>query len=268
MKFAWMKVGSLCLFFLVMGLSVQGQGTAAPGSTPATSAASAPAGPTLTADQVLAHYVDAIGGRAAWLKLHSRVSKGTIEIPAWNNLRGSVEIHEKAPDSLLAQIILGGATFEQGFDGNTAWSQDPRDGVRVLSGAELDDAKREADFYHPLDLKKIYAKMTVTGLEKVGDRDAYVVEATPASGNPDKLYFDAQNWLLVRSVNNRHTADGVAVFQAEVEDYRDVDGVKLPFTVRQTSAESSFTITFTEVRHNVELADSQFAKPAAEPPAK
>jgi outer membrane lipoprotein-sorting protein len=179
-----------------------------------------------------------------------------------------VEIHEKTPDSLLAVIILGGATFEQGFDGTTAWSQDPENGLRVLTGAELDDAKREADFYHPLDLRKIYSKMTVTGTEKVGDRNAYVVEATPAQGEPDKMYFDTQNWLLVRSINRRHTLDGTATFQAEVEDYKDVDGVKLPFTVHQTGAESSFTIKFTEIRHNVELADSQFAKPVAEPAAK
>jgi zinc protease len=267
MKVAWMKVACLGLFCLVIGFSVQGQVTPTSTAKPASTSAPA-AGPTPTADQVLAHYVDAIGGRAAWMKLHSRVSKGTIEIPAMNNLSGTVEIHEKAPALLLAVIILGGATFEQGFDGATAWSQDPQNGLRVLTGAELDDAKREADFYHPLDLKKLYTKMTVTGTEKVGDRDAYVVEATPAQGDPDKMYFDTQNWLLVRSVNSRHTPDGVAVFQAEVGDYQDVDGVKLPFTVHQTSAESSFTITFTEIHHNVELADSQFAKPAAEPPAK
>ena len=99
-------------------------------------------------DQVLNHYVNAIGGRAAWSKLHSRVSKGTIEIPAMNNLSGTVEMHEKAPNSMLAVITLGGAVFEQGFDGTTAWSDDPQNGLRVLSGAELEDARREADFYH------------------------------------------------------------------------------------------------------------------------
>ena len=103
---------------------------------------------------------------------------------------------------------------------------------------------------------------------KVGERDAYVVEATSAGGDPDKMYFDAESGLLVRAVNHRHTPDGVAVFQAEVEDYKDVDGIKLPFTVHQSSAESAFTIKFTEIHHNLQLADGQFAKPAAEPAAK
>ena len=128
--------------------------------------------------------------------------------------------------------------------------------------------KREADFYHPLDLKKLYSRMTVTGTEKVNDRDAYVVEASTGERDPDKMYFDTESWLLVRAINHRNTPDGVKAFKAEVEDYKDVDGVKLPFTVHQSSAESAFTIHFTEIQHNLQLADGQFAKPSAEPAEK
>jgi hypothetical protein len=45
--------------------------TVAPGATP-------------TVDQVLDKYVDALGGRAAWKKITSRQSTGTIEVPALN----------------------------------------------------------------------------------------------------------------------------------------------------------------------------------------
>jgi hypothetical protein len=222
-----------------------------------------------SADQVLKHYYEAIGGRAAWEKLHSRVSKGTIEIPAMNNLSGTVEVHMKAPDSILLVINVGGAVIRQGFDGTTAWSEDPRNGLRVLSGDELEDIKREANFYHALDLQKIYSKMTVTGTEKVNDHDAYAMEATPAAGgDPDKLYFDTQSGLEVRSVTRRHTPDGSAEFTANIEDYKDVDGIELPFTVEQSSSQSAFTIKFTDIQHNVDLSDSQFAKPAAEPAAE
>ncbi|MFZ3214629.1 MAG: hypothetical protein WA192_01075 [Candidatus Acidiferrales bacterium] len=252
-------LGMLCAFPAYAQDAAKPAAQTAPAATPA-------AAPTPTADQVLEHYVQAIGGRAAWLKLNSRVSKGTIEIPAMNNLSGTVEIHEKAPDFMLAVINLGGAVFEQGFDGTTAWSNDPQNGLRVLTGGELEDAKREADFYHPLELRKIYSKMTVTGIEKVGERDAYVVEAVRGSGEPDKIYFDTQTWLLLRSVNHRYTPDGVSEFQADVEDYTVVDGVKLPLTVHQSGAGSEFTIRFTEVHHNVQLADAQFGKPASEPP--
>jgi hypothetical protein len=76
-----------------------------------------------------------------------------------------------------------------------------------------------------------------------------------------------QSGLLVRSVNQRYTPDGLTEFQADVEDYTATDGVKLPFTVRQSGGGSAFVIHFTEVQHNLQLTDAQFAKPAAEPPA-
>lgn len=255
--------------FVALGTFAHAQSTAqTPAPSAASSSAAAPSAALPTADQVLKHYVEAIGGRAAWEKLDSRVSKGTIEIPAMNNLSGTIEVHMKAPNSILVVINLGGAVIEQGFDGTTAWSDDPRNGLRVLSGGELEDEKREASFYHALDLQKIYSKMTVTGTEKIGERDAYVVEAVPTGGgDADKLYFDIQSGLEVRSVNHRHTPDGSLEFSANIGDYRDVDGIKLPFSVEQASAQSAFTIKFTDIQHNVDLADSQFAKPAGEPAA-
>jgi zinc protease len=270
MKSTWKKalgigiLASLCVF------AARAQDTAKP-ATPATATTPSKtqaAAAMPTADQVLDHYVQAIGGRTAWLKLNSRVSKGSIEIPAMNNLTGTVEIHEKAPNFMLAVINLGGAAFEQGFDGSIGWSNNPQNGLRELSGGELDDARREANFYHALELRKNYTKITVTGIERVDEHDTYALEATRAQGAPDRMYFDMQTGLMVRSVNQRYTPDGVTEFTADVDDYTEVDGVKLPFTVRQTGASATFVIRFTEVHHNLQLTDAQFAKPPAEPPAE
>ncbi len=271
MKSSWKKALGIYVLGMLCSFSTRAQDTAKPAAappatTPATGAAQG-AAVMPTTDQVLDHYVQAIGGRAAWMKLTSRVSKGTIEIPAMENLTGTVEIHEKAPNSMLAVINLGGGVFEQGFDGATAWSNNPRDGLRVLTGGELEDAKREANFYHPLELQKNYTKLTVTGIERVNEHDSYVVVAVREKGAPDRMYFDVQSGLLVRSVNQRYTPDGLTEFQADVEDYTATDGVKLPFTVRQSGGGSAFVIHFTEVQHNLQLTDAQFAKPAAEPPA-
>jgi hypothetical protein len=271
MKSTWKKALGICVLGLLCGFMARAQDPAKPAAAPASTTqaggATQAAAAMPTGEQVLDRYAQAIGGRAAWMKLNSRVSKGTIEIPAMDNLTGTLEIHEKAPNLMLAVIKLGGGAFEQGFDGSTAWSENPRDGLRVLTGGELDDARREADFYHPLDLRKIYSKLTVTGIERVNEHDTYVLVAERENGAPDKMYFDVQSGLLVRSVNQRYTPDGLTEFQADVEDYTALDGVKLPFTVRQAGGGSAFVIHFTDVQHNVQLADAQFAKPAAEPPA-
>jgi hypothetical protein len=225
---------------------------------PATEAA------TPTADQILDRYVKAIGGREAWQKFTSRVTMGTIEVPSMN-LSGTVLIHEKAPDRLLAAVIINGASFRQGFDGTLGWTDDPQDGLREQSGAELAEARRDADFYHPLDLRRLYTKFTVSGTEKIGDRDTFILEATVPEGNePTKMYFDTQTGLLLRAISQHHGTDGVTQFREDFEDYRDVDGIKVPFTSRQTNGDTTYTMTISEVHHNVELDDSEFAKPAAQ----
>src|SRR5215469_3346630 len=129
-----------------------------------------------TAEQILDRYVKAIGGADAWEKLNTRISTGTIDVPSWN-LTGLVVVKEKAPNFGVFTVNFNGAVFQQGFDGTIGWDADPQNGIRERSGDELQETKRGADFYHPLDSRKIYSKLTVAGAEKIDGRDAYVVEA-------------------------------------------------------------------------------------------
>jgi zinc protease len=231
-----------------------------PNATPAASV-SAPAAPALTADQILENYIKAIGGRENWKKLTTRISTGTIDVPAMN-LSGLVTVREKAPNRSIFTVNFNGAVFQQGFDGTIGWSNDPQNGLREQTGEELAETKRDSDFYHPLDLKQMYSKITVAGTDKIDDREAYVVEASSGDLGTDKIYFDAQNGLVLRIVGQHHTLDGPATFTEDFSDFREVDGIKLPYTVRQESPSSTFTIKFTEIRHNEAIEDASFAKPA------
>ncbi|HXX71477.1 MAG TPA: hypothetical protein VEI55_04230 [Candidatus Acidoferrum sp.] len=223
------------------------------------------AGPTETptVDQILDRYLKAEGGRAAFEKLTSRVMTGTIEVPSMS-LKGIVELHEKAPDRSLGIIIINGAAYRQGFDGSSGWTDDPRNGLRDQTGAELAETRRESDFYHTLDLRKLYSKFTFTGKQEIGARQAYVLEAeVPEGGPPEKMYFDTTSGLLLRNTSQHHGPDGVSEFQQDYEDYREVDGIQLPETIRQTNEGTLVIITVAEYHHNVPLDDAEFAKPAA-----
>jgi hypothetical protein len=233
-----------------------------PKATPTVTAPTSAAVPAITADQVLENYIKAIGGREAWKKLTTRISTGTIDVPAMN-LSGLVTVREKAPNRSIFTVNFNGAVFQQGFDGTIGWSNDPQNGLREQAGDELAETKRDSDFYHPLDLNQIYSKMTVTGTDKIDDRDAYVVEASSGGLGTDKIYFDAQNGLVLRIVGQHHTMEGPATFTEDFSDFREVDGIKLPYTVHQESVSSTFTIKFTEIRHNEAIEDAAFANPAA-----
>lgn len=218
-----------------------------------------PAGDLPTVDQILAKSVQADGGKAATEKLTSRVLKGTIEVPTFN-ASGNIEMYAKAPDKQLSRSEFEGyGEVLQGYDGKSGWAKTPDGGLRELSGVELDRVKRGADFYRGLHLKDQYAKMTVTGKGKAGEREAYIIEAQPAQGGPEKFYFDAQTGLMLRvELAAPQGGQATIIF----EDYKEVDGVKLPHTIRQDSPEMSWVIKVAQAQHNVAIDDAKFAKPA------
>ena len=215
---------------------------------------------TPSADQILSHYVEATGGSAAWQKLSSRISTGTFKASK-KNLVGTFEEYEKAPNKEASTLVINGTASRNGFDGVVGWSGDSRYGLRELEGPALDEARRQSDFYSVLDLHQLYSRFAVNGRKRIDGRTAYVLEAEPLQGGADKLYFDTETGLLLRIVGPRHMPWGVIVTQTDLLDYRDIDGVKLPFTMRVSDKDGEFTLQFTEVRHNVAIDDEQFAKP-------
>ncbi|MBI3405358.1 MAG: hypothetical protein HY046_07850 [Acidobacteria bacterium] len=224
------------------------------------SAQTAPAMPTV--DQVIEKYVTALGGKAAMEKINSRVAKGTFEAPE-QGATGTVEFITKAPDKLSVNIDVDGfGLVRQAFNGTIGWDDNPQAGFRELSGSELAGRKRGADFYGALHFKQTYTKLTLTGKGKSGTKDAFVVEADPGDGKLTKFYFDVTSGLLLQSSTERDSpAGGTVTVDTILDDYRDVEGVKVPFLRKQISPVFSSTIKFTEIKVNVAVDDARFDKP-------
>jgi hypothetical protein len=218
--------------------------------------------PLPTLDQIIEKFIEGSGGKAAMEKLTSRVTKGTFEIPSMG-ANGALEGYAKAPNKSFMTIdIQGLGVMQQSYDGTVGWEDNPMAGFRELSGTELAARKRDADFYQALHFREHYPQMTVKSKEKVGERTAFLVEATPAEGKPEKLYFDAESGLIARSDVEREGVQGSVAVTTYMEDYREVDGIKIPFLIRQVTPMFEILVKLAEVKHNVEIEDAKFAKPA------
>ena len=222
-----------------------------------------PAAALPSVDQILDKYVQAIGGKAAIEKVTSRVSKGSFEIPAFG-ASGTAEIYEKAPNKTVAIInVAGFGVVQEGFDGKVGWAQDPQNGLREKSGAELATAKLDAEFLKPIKIKQLYPKIVVKGRDKVGDKEVYVVEATPVESSVETWYFDTQSGLILRQDADREGPQGKQSVQVFLSNYKEVDGIKLPFSLHQITPAFTLDIKIEEVKHNVPVDDAKFVKPAA-----
>ncbi|MCA1815166.1 MAG: c-type cytochrome [Acidobacteria bacterium] len=228
--------------------------------------------PRPTAEQVLAKYVAAVGGADAVAKLKTLVMRGTRE-----GARGGAtpyEVTVATPDRLyvVATIPAQGqqtaGEVRQGLNGASGgWTTNAR-GARALNAAELADLRNVSRYLMPLKLAQPFPQMTVRGRGRVADAQAWVLEATPAPDVKQYFFFDQQSGLLLRQLTIRSLFLFDVPEQVDYEDYRDVDGVKLPFTVRSSSVNVNNPIAirkFTDIKANAPIQDSIFVMPAATP---
>jgi len=223
-----------------------------------------------TADEIIEKSIAAMGGRAALEKVKSRQMTGTLAIgtPA-GDIQGTIEILNAVPNKArtvikadLSAFGAGPMLIDQRFDGTKGYVIDTLQGDREITGQQLDTMKANA-FPHPfLNYKAQGASVQLSGKEKVLDKDAFVLVFQPPSGPPIKQYVDAATFMPLRTVIKATVPQFGEVEQnADPSDFRDLDGVKVPYKLQIQSSVQGLTMTFTKIEQNVTVDEKLFVKP-------
>jgi photosynthetic reaction center cytochrome c subunit len=234
--------------------------------------------PAPTADQVFDKYIQALGGKAAVDRVKTRTTKATLLRPKLINSGAAgavvlnraeswtIETFQKAPNKYLAVITTPDGVVYQGFNGAAGWTKTAR-GQREMSGVEVARVKRQADLYNDLRLREQYSKVSVTGKEKIDGQEVYVLDARSLENKAERLYFDVKTGFLLRRTVFTEIKLGLDPEQTDYEDYRAVDDVWLPFTVRTSYLDDNHfgvTRTLTEVKQNLPIDDARFDAPVVQ----
>ena len=213
-----------------------------------------------SADQLFDKYAQAAGGAAAIDKVTSRVMKGTID---FSGHALPIDIYAKEPDMRISFTHTPDGDSVTAFNGHEGWLGAPNRPPREMHGGDIDGASIDADLHLATHLKQMFSELKTDGPEKIGEHDAYEVVGRRDGKPPIELYFDAQSGLLLRMVRFGETALGRLPTQIDYADYKDLDGVKIPYQWTLARPGGRFTITLNEARQNVPVDDAKFAKPAA-----
>src|SRR6185437_2897795 len=213
-----------------------------------------------SADQILTRYVAALGGAGAIDKVSSRVQTGTATFGGHDT---PIEIYSKAPEKRVSIMKMGSTESVTAYDGTSGWMSSTGRPIREMNTADLEASKMDADLHFATDVKSEFSDWRVLPAEKVGDHEAQVIRGRIPEKPPLKLYFDEQSGLLVRLVRYAETPLGNNPTQIDYFDYRDVDGVKVPFKWTVSRPGNSFTIQIAKTEQNIPVNDAKFAKPTA-----
>jgi hypothetical protein len=241
-----------------------------PPAAPATPAApAAPAQPASSeklpsAGEIFARYIEVTGGKAAYEKLKSRVSTGTFEMAGMG--KAAFTLTQESPNKMAMTIDLPGmGKMVQGNNGTHAWEYSAMTGPRLLEGEELLESNGQSLFNAELYPEKVYTKTEVVGIEKVGDSDAYKVAMTTKGGSTRTAFYDKASGLLVKMTMLQKSQMGEVAIDSITSDYREVDGVKLPFktTIKiNVGPGMEQVMTIEKLTHNTEIAADAFKAPA------
>ena len=213
----------------------------------------------LTLDALLAHHLEALGGKAAVEAITNTRVTADVET---GGIKGTIMTVFAAPDKEFEEDKLGILHITQGYDGKTAWQRDTNGNIRPLAGEELRDLRVQIYFDTnsyvlpgriPGTLTLRPAPEPVTG--------NWIVDALPEGGKPTTLFFDPKTWFIVKE---QHLDDDVAV-TTTYDDYRTVDGVRFPYLTKTTNGTPRYDITgiVTKIENNVTLPPALFAPPTA-----
>ena len=223
------------------------------GLAAAQSGASAP-----SVDSILDRFVEALGGRAALEKITTMAFSGVLNVPGAKG-PGKAQEYFESPGRFAATVeVPGYGTVRTVCDGKAAWNIDPKRGATDFSGAHLADIRHRADIHWNLKLRDYYPGLRLVGRENVGGRDAWVLEST-VDGWTYRFFFDTGTGFLIRLDTDTHKPGGDSTVL--IGDYRQVGPIKFSFAASMTSPRVRWSRQLSEVKLNVPIDDSVFARP-------
>jgi hypothetical protein len=209
---------------------------------------------------VLDAYYAAVGGRDAAAAMTSLILRGTDERSEGRIT--SVEYDFKGADKIrVSRETVGQPPLVQAADGPAGWNNVGGQ-VQTLTADQVQQFRRGMAVFAPVKVAEPAQAMKVEGLETIAGRTTFVVSATTAPGVTVRYFFDTRTGLLTRQLTA--TARGIVQLQDQIdfEDYRDVSGLKFPFTIRISNVAPYDTSIrrFTEIRHGIPVDDALFTR--------
>jgi len=211
-----------------------------------------------TADEIISKHIAAIGGVENWKKVNTIVMDGSMNVMGREvgvkitqvNLKGSRQDISVAGMSGYQFMTPESGWMFMPFQGQAKPEPMPADLVKE----GLDDLDLQGNL---IDYKTKGHTVEYIGTEDVEGTECLKLKVTRKNSGEQTLFFDPASYLLVRAVTKQKAMGQETEMKVDMSDYKEVNGVKVPFSVTQPFG----TVVFSSIKINEPVDEKLFAAP-------
>jgi hypothetical protein len=242
---------------------------------------------SLTAAEIISKHIEAVGGKAALAKIKSRVAIGTAKKE--NDAAAPMAVMSEAPNRVSAIYQFNDFNWQLTYDGSKAIVRPMLTRANAPVMKKYEAMLASGTLFNSMSLYNLLiagssedVKFEAKGTKKVKGRSAYMVVMKQAKADEVRMYFDTETFMWVRTdygtahltkemgqfTNAVESKDQESTldFYVETTDFREVDGVKLPFRLEivttapmlRRSNVGTVVATISEYRHNITIDSKMF----------
>ncbi len=204
---------------------------------------------SVNVETIFNNYLKAIGGKDAVKGVNSVMMMAQAEI---QGQKLDLEMKTTSTGKSATVVAMGGNPIsKQVFNGETGFMVAQGQNIQYTD-EQIAAAKVEANPFPELSAEG--AK--IMGIEAVDGKDAYKVAMTEDTSN----FYDVETGLKVKSVKTVSQGGQTMSVPTGYSNYKEVKGVKFPFTISQSFGPQSFEFNVSEVKINEGVVDADFEK--------
>lgn len=197
--------------------------------------------------EILARYTKTIDPQGKIATIQGMKSTITMDIPA-AGMSASITAQQSRPNLMAMVIDIPGlGQMRQGFDGTTAWSSDPMQGPRLITGAEAAALTDGADMNAMARKPEQFTSIEAAGEVDLDGDKASCLKLTWKSGRVTTECFSNASGLLVESRQTQQSQMGEIEAVTRVSDYKEVNGILVPHKLTQSAMGMQQVMTTTSV---------------------
>jgi hypothetical protein len=210
------------------------------------------------AEKIVNSYVKATGGSRALSRVQTLSIEGTVA-GADDGNSGTYTFDTKLPNRYYSELIVGGKTIIESYNGKSAWRTEPSGNPVTMFGQDSVDMQAAAQIANLrlLNLKKNKIAATFIGHADVRGHDALQVELTNATEVKHEFFFDPQTHMLLKE------SASVGGVNEEIfySDFHAESGIQIAHKIELHRGSDTFSIEVKSAAVNGPIGERVFDLP-------